>query len=350
MMMNDNNNHYSDVFGDEIKNHRRKKGKGDGSPRGGAFSALKKMTINAVKLANHLSSDSFNLHKSIKKNESYNEIAPIVVPTVSAKPVFDSIDNFRFTREYVLNSKGQIIEHPAQGAMKNLIQFGQNSLDQDLKGMGFSTYSFKGWKVKLDGVFRFFDGSYHLLAISDDSNWLLRASIEQFFIADAVGDPEPIGLIYELARLYSITNGSGVTWDSNKKSLSLPDGLYVKVNNETENDDDQWQAIFIGMNQELPQIKREIIMNNFEERIQMAKTTFITRWKTDTRPKIELKEEEQIEPGLEGIKTKEGLEDSDSEHYEYVIEDMPRETCNFGSSRPLPEEAFIGAKTLSDSD
>ena len=28
MMMNDNNNHYSDVFGDEIKNHRRKKSKG----------------------------------------------------------------------------------------------------------------------------------------------------------------------------------------------------------------------------------------------------------------------------------------------------------------------------------
>ena len=43
--------------------------------------------------------------------------------------------------------KGKIIQHPSQGAMKNLIQFGQNSLDQDLKGMGFSTYSFKGWKV-----------------------------------------------------------------------------------------------------------------------------------------------------------------------------------------------------------
>ena len=47
---------------------------GDG---GGVFNKMKKMTINAVKLANHLSSDSFNLHKSIKKNESYNEIAPI---------------------------------------------------------------------------------------------------------------------------------------------------------------------------------------------------------------------------------------------------------------------------------
>ena len=90
---------------------------------------MKKMTINAVKLANHLSSDSFNLHKSIKKNESYNEIAPIgesmirilrfsetlpftylalVVPTVSAKPVFDSIDSFTFTREYVLNSRGRV--------------------------------------------------------------------------------------------------------------------------------------------------------------------------------------------------------------------------------------------------
>ena len=33
----------------------------------------------------------------------------------------------------------------------------------------------------------------------------------------------------------------------------------------------------------MPQIKREIIMNNFEERMQMAKTTFVTRWKTDTR-------------------------------------------------------------------
>ena len=99
---------------------------GDG---GGVFNKMKKMTINAVKLANHLSSDSFNLHKSIKKNESYNEIAPIgesmprilrfsetlpftylalVVPTVSAKPVFDSIDSFTFTREYVLNSRGQV--------------------------------------------------------------------------------------------------------------------------------------------------------------------------------------------------------------------------------------------------
>lgn len=165
---------------------------------GGVFNKMKKMTINAVKLANHLSSDSFNLHKSIKKNESYNEVAPIgesfprilwfsetwlltylalVVPTVSAKPIFDTIDSFTFTREYVLNSRGKvssvkvshiiqsyymthmtasrekptqgkIIKHPSQGAMKNLIQFGQNSLDQDLKGMGFSTYSFKGWKVR----------------------------------------------------------------------------------------------------------------------------------------------------------------------------------------------------------
>ena len=61
------------------------------------------------------------------------------------------------------------------------------------------------------------------------------------------GDPEPIGLIYELARLYSITNGSGVTWDGNKKSISLPDGLYTKVNNETENDDDQWQERFLTL-------------------------------------------------------------------------------------------------------
>ena len=48
-------------------------------------------------------------------------------------------------------TQGKIIQHPSQGAMKNLIQFGQNSLDQDLKGMGFSTYSFKGWKVKGSG-------------------------------------------------------------------------------------------------------------------------------------------------------------------------------------------------------
>ena len=61
------------------------------------------------------------------------------------------------------------------------------------------------------------------------------------------GDPEPIGLIYELARLYSITNGSGVTWDGNKKSVSLPDGNYTKVNNETENDDDQWQERFFTL-------------------------------------------------------------------------------------------------------
>ena len=61
------------------------------------------------------------------------------------------------------------------------------------------------------------------------------------------GDPEPIGLIYELVRLYSITNGSGVTWDGNKKSISLPDGLYTKVNNETENDDDQWQERFFTL-------------------------------------------------------------------------------------------------------
>ena len=32
----------------------------------------------------------------------------LVVPTVSAKPVFDSIDSFTFTREYVLNSRGQV--------------------------------------------------------------------------------------------------------------------------------------------------------------------------------------------------------------------------------------------------
>ena len=48
-------------------------------------------------------------------------------------------------------TQGKIIQHPSQGAMKNLIQFGQNSLDQDLKGMGFSTYSFKGWKVNFEG-------------------------------------------------------------------------------------------------------------------------------------------------------------------------------------------------------
>ena len=55
------------------------------------------------------------------------------------------------TRSRDKPTKGKIIQHPSQGAMKNLIQFGQNSLDQDLKGMGFSTYSFKGWKVKLKG-------------------------------------------------------------------------------------------------------------------------------------------------------------------------------------------------------
>merc|ERR1711917_75273 len=87
MMMNDNNNHYSDVFGDEIKNHRRKKSKGDG----GVFNKMKKMTINAVKLANHLSSDSFNLHKSIKKNESYNEVAPMGKPF----PRFSEFSDFR---------------------------------------------------------------------------------------------------------------------------------------------------------------------------------------------------------------------------------------------------------------
>ena len=119
-------------------------------------------------------------------------------------------------------------------------------------------------------------------------------------------------------------------------------------------------------------------MNNFEERMQMAKTTFVTRWKTDTRlvisirdvekaqseinvsnpkiyfrPKIEVKQEkEPDETGLEGIRkaSKEHPSDSDSEHYEYVVEDIPRETCNFGSTRPLPEEAFLGAKTLSDSE
>ena len=56
--------------------------------------------------------------------------------------------------------------------------------------------------MKLDGVFRFFDGSYHLLAISDDSNWLLRASIEQFFVADQMvscpGIPETVGILYIL--------------------------------------------------------------------------------------------------------------------------------------------------------
>ena len=71
------------------------------------------------------------------------------------------------------------------------------------------------------------------------------------------------------------------------------------------------------------------------------------------RPKIEVKEEKEPEEnGLEGIRkaSKEHPSDSDSEHYEYVVEDIPRETCNFGSTRPLPEEAFLGAKTLSDSD
>ena len=71
------------------------------------------------------------------------------------------------------------------------------------------------------------------------------------------------------------------------------------------------------------------------------------------RPKIEVKEEkEPEETGLEGIRKASKLDpsDSDSEHYEYIVEDIPRETCNFGSMRPLPEKAFIGAKTLSDSE
>ena len=78
-----------------------------------------------------------------------------------------------------------------------------------------------------------------------------------------------------------------------------------------------------------------------------------TELKIYFRPKIEVKEEkEPEETGLEGIRkaSKEHPSDSDSEHYEYVVEDIPRETCNFGSTRPLPEEAFLGAKTLSDSE
>lgn len=89
----------------------------------------------------------------------------------------------------------------------------------------------------------------------------------------------------------------------------------------------------------------------YEKRVFLP--AFTTYLKIYFRPKIEVKEEkEPEETGLEGIRkaSKEHPSDSDSEHYEYVVEDIPRETCNFGSTRPLPEEAFLGAKTLSDSD
>ena len=57
--------------------------------------------------------------------------------------------------------------------------------------------------MKLDGVFRFHDGSYHLLAISDDANWLLRASIEQFFVADHMVSCHPISTDSKLIFIYA---------------------------------------------------------------------------------------------------------------------------------------------------
>ena len=70
------------------------------------------------------------------------------MPLVSAaqNPEDYGLDQLEYRRQVIKNTKsGKHIEFSSIGAMKSLIQNGQNSLEDS--GGSFSTYSFKGWKV-----------------------------------------------------------------------------------------------------------------------------------------------------------------------------------------------------------
>ena len=106
------------------------------------------------------------------------------------------IENFVFEKDAIMNTQGQILLYPSQGMMKTLISKGQHALEQS--DGNFSTFSFKGWKVssyntcveilmigfqiKTEGVFKKVrDGTFHLLGVTNDGNWLLEASVVEIF-------------------------------------------------------------------------------------------------------------------------------------------------------------------------
>ena len=109
------------------------------------------------------------------------------------------IENFVFEKDAIMDTQGQILLYPSQGMMKTLISKGQHALEQS--DGNFSTFSFKGWKVsfyldckftdthfqiKTEGVFKKVrDGTFHLLGVTNDGNWLLEASIVEIFIMNS---------------------------------------------------------------------------------------------------------------------------------------------------------------------
>lgn len=324
-MINDscNNNHYSEIFDAGYHATRgQKKGKSK-------FGTLKKMTRNAARLASALASDGFLLNrKALEKSVNETEITTLV-PLVSGahNPEDYGLDQLEYRREVIKNTKsGKHIEFSSSGAMKSLIQNGQNSLEES--GGSFSTYSFKGWKIKFDGFFQADDEAVHLLAVTQDGNWILEASLEQIFSFSKENGIESIGLTIELGSLHPITQGADASWNNEDRSLQLENRLYKKIN--VDKDYEDWENQFEAKNPDVVQIKKEIILNNFEERISIHKPIYTFKW-------IEGKSDDKDESDKEDDK-----EENDSDECEYVLEELPRETATFGSSRPMPDNILHG--------
>jgi len=87
---------------------------------------------------------------------------------------------------------------------------------------------------------------------------------------------ESIGLTIELNSLHSITQGAEISWNSEDHSLQLNGKNYTNIN--LEKDYEKWEEQFVDRNIDLAQIKKEIILNNFEERISENKPIFTVKW------------------------------------------------------------------------
>ena len=80
----------------------------------------------------------------------------------------------------------------------------------------------------------------------------------------------------ELGSLHPITQGADASWNSEDRSIQLENRLYKKIN--VDKDYEDWENQFEAKNPDLVQIKKEIILNNFEERISIHKPIYTFKW------------------------------------------------------------------------
>jgi len=298
--------------------------------KGGRLRALRRMTQNAAKIATDMTrlvTGGDLIQKAIQNRHEYDDTP--FVPDASGGGGGDQkkqnytkprIDDFVYEVDGIANTLGQIVAPPAAGMMKTLISKGQNALEQS--DGTFSTFTFKGWKIKTEAVFRSSQtGTYHLLAITSDNLWVLMASMNETFTMDLTNEITSEGITFQLDKLHALTQ---IQW-AEPKTLTI-DGqasaftLMTTGVDWSEHCGQHWQQQAEGMST----IKREIISNNFDERREKGISVYTSTWIDDNRVKETQKESSSEEE-----------DDEESEFYEYVMEELPQETAVFGSSRPL---------------